>query len=178
MSVINKILGNLKKKDGANALSPKVAVRMDDAMKKRVMGAVLGMVALVAASAGGWMWWSARQKAAVPQKVAQAPAKPIAAPQPHVAAEPVAASGVEMAHEAAHSRFLLERALAMPVRTIAYPFGDTDGVVQRVVDACGYRFGIATREETARPTDDLLALPRIPVGGLDDFRTLLESVQG
>ena len=84
----------------------------------------------------------------------------------------------DVAYEAAHSRMLLERGLDMPVRSIAYPFGDTDPVLQQIVGTCGYRFGVSCRCAIAQPTDDLLELPRIGVGGLDDFHTVIERLGG
>ncbi len=70
--------------------------------------------------------------------------------------------------ELARSRAILESRLGRPVTAFAYPYGATDPVVQHLTGACGYRFGLTCRSESARFQDPLVALPRIEIpGGLD-----------
>lgn len=115
MSLINNVLSGLKKR-GAKALpaekaAPDEAVIKANPPKNRIKEALIGsaaLVALVSVSAAGW-WWYTKHKATVPVKVAQAPAKPISAPQavppvaPVVAAQ-AEASGVVMSEPVAASQ--------------------------------------------------------------------------
>lgn len=77
-------------------------------------------------------------------------------------------SPVGVVRELAKSRAILESRLGRPVTAFAYPYGDQDPVVQHLTGACGYRFGLTCRSESARFQDPLVALPRIEIpGGLD-----------
>ena len=69
--------------------------------------------------------------------------------------------------EGVRSRAILERELQTPIRAFAYPYGDVDQVVQHLIGACGYVFGLSCRSGLSSFQDPLLALPRIEVSGLD-----------
>lgn len=75
--------------------------------------------------------------------------------------------------EAARSRAALERALGLPCRSIAAPFGEGDERFVRIARRCGYEAGFTTEPgHAALGRDDALRLPRIEVPGgwsLDDF---------
>jgi peptidoglycan/xylan/chitin deacetylase (PgdA/CDA1 family) len=90
-----------------------------------------------------------------------------------------ALSNADVAREAASSRAVLERELGTTIEAFAYPYGDTDPVVQHLVGACGYVYGLTCRAGPSRYEDSLLALPRIEVEGTDDFadfvRRLVEA---
>ena len=76
----------------------------------------------------------------------------------------------EIAREGIESRLTLERSLGVPVHAFAYPYGDTDQVVQHLIGACGYIFGLSCRSGLSDFGDSLLALPRIEVCGSDRFQ--------
>jgi peptidoglycan/xylan/chitin deacetylase (PgdA/CDA1 family) len=69
----------------------------------------------------------------------------------------------EVVHEGLRSRRVLEERLGGPIRSIAYPSGDQDPVVEHLMGGCGYRFGLTCRPEVGRYTDALLDLPRLNV---------------
>jgi len=78
-----------------------------------------------------------------------------------------ALSLVEVVRQAARSRAILERGLGVPIKAFAYPYGDVDRVIEHLVGACGYVFGLSCRPERSGYHDSLLALPRIEVSGSD-----------
>jgi peptidoglycan/xylan/chitin deacetylase (PgdA/CDA1 family)/SAM-dependent methyltransferase len=82
----------------------------------------------------------------------------------------------QIVREGARSRAILERGLGEPVRAFAYPYGDVDPVVQHLVGACGYTFGLSCHPRLSRLYDDLLALPRIEVTGLDSLADLVTKL--
>ena len=65
------------------------------------------------------------------------------------------------------------RARSPPVAAIAYPYGDVDGVVARVMERCGYRVGLTCRPGRSSLLDSPLLLPRIEVEGGDDLATFI-----
>ena len=88
-----------------------------------------------------------------------------------------AVSSEEVVRELVESRITLEDRLGRPVRTIAYPFGLNDGVVQRLAGAVGYEVGYTTQPWWAHPTRNLLDLPRLEVRGgevLADFARMVD----
>jgi peptidoglycan/xylan/chitin deacetylase (PgdA/CDA1 family) len=85
-------------------------------------------------------------------------------------------SPAEVVREGARSRTMLERRLGVPINAFAYPFGDTDRVVQHLIGACGYIFGLSCRPGLSRVEDSLLALPRIEVTGSDRFREFIAKL--
>jgi peptidoglycan/xylan/chitin deacetylase (PgdA/CDA1 family) len=87
-------------------------------------------------------------------------------------------SFTEVVREGARSRAILQRGLGVPIKAFAYPFGDEDRVVQHLIGACGYIFGLTCRPGLSGLWDPLLALPRIEITGSDsarDFVTKLNS---
>jgi peptidoglycan/xylan/chitin deacetylase (PgdA/CDA1 family) len=87
-----------------------------------------------------------------------------------------ALSPVDVAREGARSRAILERRLGVPINAFAYPYGDTDRVVQHLIGACGYTFGLSCRPGLSRFADSLLALPRIEVTGSDRFQDFIAKL--
>jgi glycosyltransferase involved in cell wall biosynthesis/peptidoglycan/xylan/chitin deacetylase (PgdA/CDA1 family) len=81
-------------------------------------------------------------------------------------------SPTEIALEAARSRKIIQEALKVPIKIIAYPYGDTDSVVEHLSGACGYTVGLSCKPGLSNLTDNPLSLPRIEVKGsysLQDF---------
>ena len=74
-------------------------------------------------------------------------------------------SNEEVVEEAAKSRELLERRLERPVLTMAYPHGAEDRVVRHLIGACGYLYGLSTREGRCGFDDPWLAMPRVEIAG-------------
>jgi peptidoglycan/xylan/chitin deacetylase (PgdA/CDA1 family) len=81
-----------------------------------------------------------------------------------------ALSPTQVVNEGARSRAILERRLGVPIRAISYPYGDVDPVVQHLIGACGYFFGLSTRCAPSTFNDELLALPRIEITGADNLQ--------
>jgi len=77
---------------------------------------------------------------------------------------------VEVVREGARSRAILERGLGVPVKAFAYPYGDVDRVIEHLIGACGYVFGLSTRQDRSTFYDSLLALPRIEMTGSDGLQ--------
>jgi peptidoglycan/xylan/chitin deacetylase (PgdA/CDA1 family) len=74
--------------------------------------------------------------------------------------------------ELVRGRAMLEDGLGRAVRHLAYPFGSWSPTARASAEEAGYLTACTTREGRAGPTDDLLALPRVPVvggAGLPDF---------
>ncbi|HYD85274.1 MAG TPA: polysaccharide deacetylase family protein, partial [Opitutus sp.] len=85
-------------------------------------------------------------------------------------------SPTEVAREALLSRTLIDEHLGTGVTSFAYPYGEYDRVVERVIGGCGYTFALTCEERPAELQDRLLALPRIEVRGdctRGDFADLL-----
>jgi peptidoglycan/xylan/chitin deacetylase (PgdA/CDA1 family) len=81
-------------------------------------------------------------------------------------------SSRDIVREAARSRFALERALDLPSRSIAAPFGEGDERFVRIARRCGYEAAFTTDPGHATLGQDALRLPRIEVIGgwsLDQF---------
>lgn len=81
-------------------------------------------------------------------------------------------SSREIVLEAARSRAALERALDLPCRSIAAPFGEGDDRFVRIARQCGYQTAFTTDPGHAALGQDALRLPRIEVIGgwsLDAF---------
>jgi peptidoglycan/xylan/chitin deacetylase (PgdA/CDA1 family) len=85
-------------------------------------------------------------------------------------------SPTDVVCEGARSRTMLERQLGVPITAFAYPYGDTDQVVQHLIGACGYIFGLSCRPGLSRFGDSLLALPRIEVTGADRFQDFIAKL--
>jgi peptidoglycan/xylan/chitin deacetylase (PgdA/CDA1 family)/SAM-dependent methyltransferase len=76
-------------------------------------------------------------------------------------------SAEDVAREAARSRTALLRELGVEPIAIAYPYGDVDAGVRRIVGGVGYGYGVTVEGRRARLVDDPLELPRIEV--MDTF---------
>ena len=85
-------------------------------------------------------------------------------------------SPADIVREGLGSRLTLEHRLGLPTHAFAYPYGDTDQVVQQLIGACGYLFGLSCRAGFSSFDDSLLALPRIEVGGLDRFQDFVAKL--
>jgi peptidoglycan/xylan/chitin deacetylase (PgdA/CDA1 family)/SAM-dependent methyltransferase len=85
-------------------------------------------------------------------------------------------SSAEIVREAIRSRAVLERGLGIPVRAFAYPYGAEDRVVQHLIGACGYVFGLSCRPGPAGFQSSLLALPRIEITGFDTLREFVTKL--
>jgi glycosyltransferase involved in cell wall biosynthesis/peptidoglycan/xylan/chitin deacetylase (PgdA/CDA1 family) len=82
----------------------------------------------------------------------------------------------EIVREGARSRAILERGLGLPVMSFAYPHGAEDRVVQHLIGACGYVFGLSCRSGLSNLHDPLLALPRIEVTGSDSLQEFITKL--
>lgn len=84
----------------------------------------------------------------------------------------------EVARQLARSRRILRERVGDRVDTVAYPYGDSDAVVERFAGGCGYEFGLRAGGGRATRRSPVLALPRIEVPGgmpLESFKSLLAS---
>ena len=72
-------------------------------------------------------------------------------------------SPTEIVREAAKSRAILERGLGKPVKCFAYPYGNVDKIVEKLVGAIGYTYGVSSESEFSSFEDSLLSLPRMQV---------------
>jgi len=87
-------------------------------------------------------------------------------------------SSREIVLEAARSRAALERALGVPCRSIAEPFGERDERFLRIVRQCGYRTSFSTDPGHAVLGMDPLRLPRVEVIGGCSLDTFVDAVRG
>ena len=77
----------------------------------------------------------------------------------------------EIARQGAESRDIIARHIGKPVTSIAYPYGDEDDCVARIMADCGYTVGVTTSAESSRISDPPLQMSRIEVCGGDDLQT-------
>ena len=84
----------------------------------------------------------------------------------------------EVMREAARSRAVLQRALGTSVTAFTYPHGAEDAVVQHLVVACGYVYGLTSRPGRSGLWDPLLALPRIEVLASDSLADFIAKLGG
>ena len=80
-------------------------------------------------------------------------------------------SPTEIVREGAKSRAILERGLGKPVRCFAYPYGNVDKMVEHLVGAIGYTYGVSYESKFSNFNNSLLSLPRIQVT-TENFRQL------
>jgi peptidoglycan/xylan/chitin deacetylase (PgdA/CDA1 family) len=85
-------------------------------------------------------------------------------------------SHAEVVREGARSRAILGRELGVPIKAFAYPYGDVDQVVQHLIGACGYIYGLSCRRDLSSFQDSLLALPRIEVTGSDGLQKFIKQL--
>ena len=86
-------------------------------------------------------------------------------------------SPTEVAQEGIRSRSTLQQKLGRPVQAIAYPYGDQDAIVQHVIGACGYLYGLTCRSGRSRPSDGLLNLPRIEICNADSLKDFVAKLE-
>ncbi|WP_373535681.1 sulfotransferase [Microcoleus sp.] len=72
-------------------------------------------------------------------------------------------SPTEIVREGAKSRAILERGLGKSVKCFAYPYGDVDKIVEHLIGASGYTFGVSYRSKFSSLDDSLMSLPRIQI---------------
>jgi len=72
-------------------------------------------------------------------------------------------SPTEIVREGSKSRAILERGLGKSVRCFAYPYGDVDEIVEHLIGASGYTFGVSYRSNFSNLDDSLMSLPRIQI---------------
>ena len=72
-------------------------------------------------------------------------------------------SPTEIVREASKSRAILERGLGKSVKCFAYPYGNVDKMVEQLVGAIGYTYGVSYESKFSNFEDSLLSLPRIQI---------------
>jgi len=71
----------------------------------------------------------------------------------------------ELAEDTRRTREILEEGLGVQVPTLAYPYGDQNESVRRIVGEAGTTAAVTTEEGISKLGDDLLRLPRIEIAG-------------
>jgi peptidoglycan/xylan/chitin deacetylase (PgdA/CDA1 family) len=87
-------------------------------------------------------------------------------------------SAAEVVAEATRARARIEAEIGRPVTLLAYPHGDSDGLVRRACAAAGFELAVTSRPGLARLGDDPMGLPRQEVRGdatLESFAAKLGS---
>jgi peptidoglycan/xylan/chitin deacetylase (PgdA/CDA1 family)/GT2 family glycosyltransferase/ubiquinone/menaquinone biosynthesis C-methylase UbiE len=74
-------------------------------------------------------------------------------------------SFAEVVREAARSRAILQQGLRQAPVAFAYPYGDTDELIEHFISACGYTFALTWNPCLSGFQDSLLRLPRIKITG-------------
>ena len=82
----------------------------------------------------------------------------------------------EVVREASRCRAELVEQLGHLVRPFAYPYGDTDAAVARMVGACGFEYGVTTAGYAASASIPMLSLPRIDVPGTSSFDDFVRTL--
>ena len=85
-------------------------------------------------------------------------------------------SSAEIVREGTRSRLMLGQELGRAIKTFAYPYGDVDEVVQHLIGACGYTFGLSCNHDLCSFYDNLLMLPRIEIMGSDNMQNFIEKM--
>jgi peptidoglycan/xylan/chitin deacetylase (PgdA/CDA1 family)/protein-L-isoaspartate O-methyltransferase len=73
----------------------------------------------------------------------------------------------EIVREASRARADIQRRIKQPIHALAYPYGDSDAVVQHLIAATGFLTGVTCRFGLSGLDDRPLRLPRIEVAGTD-----------
>ncbi len=96
----------------------------------------------------------------------------------HTATHPhlTALSPLQIVTEATRARTILQQGLGKVPVTFAYPYGDTDAVVQHLVGACGYIYGVSCKPGLSSFQDSLLALSRVEVTGNDTLKEFIAKL--
>lgn len=82
----------------------------------------------------------------------------------------------EIVREGARSRATLGHEIGVAVKAFSYPYGATNRIVQHLIGACGYIFGLTCQAETSKLNDSLLALPRIEPGDSDNLQNFIAKL--
>ncbi|MBV8099198.1 MAG: polysaccharide deacetylase family protein [Verrucomicrobia bacterium] len=69
----------------------------------------------------------------------------------------------ELAEDIKRTRAILEEGLGVPIPTLAYPYGDQNELVRRIVGEAGTKAAVTTEPGISKLGDDLLRLPRIEI---------------
>ena len=88
----------------------------------------------------------------------------------------VALTPTEIAREHFRSRCPLEKILGRPVQAISYPYSSNNAVIRHLASACGYLYGVTTRQSSCRFNDPLLGLPRIEINGHDNLEQFIAKL--
>ncbi len=72
-------------------------------------------------------------------------------------------SPTEIVREASESRAILEYGLGKSVRCFAYPYGNVDKIVEHLVGAIGYTYGVSYESKLSNFEDSLTSLSRMQV---------------
>jgi peptidoglycan/xylan/chitin deacetylase (PgdA/CDA1 family) len=83
----------------------------------------------------------------------------------------------EVVREASISRKVIQERLGRPVHSFAYPHGGTDRVIQHLVGACGYTYGVTIASRLCEFSDPLMALPRLEISGADNLQRFIQKLQ-
>jgi peptidoglycan/xylan/chitin deacetylase (PgdA/CDA1 family) len=83
----------------------------------------------------------------------------------------------ELAEDTKKTRAILEEGLGVPVPTLAYPYGDQNESVRRIVGEAGTRAAVTTEQGISKLGDDLLRLPRIEIVGDCTAEQLISLVE-
>ena len=84
----------------------------------------------------------------------------------------------EAARELVQSRLAMERRLRRPVQWLAYPFGDYDARIERLVRRAGYVLAVTTEGGSVQSARRPLALRRLQVldsTGVAGLAAMLEA---
>lgn len=84
----------------------------------------------------------------------------------------------DIAREASRARAEIMERVQQPVTAFAYPYGDSDTVVQHLVGACGFLTGVTCRFGVSALTDRALRLPRIEIAGTDSLADFIRTLGG
>lgn len=82
----------------------------------------------------------------------------------------------DIVFEASKSRNILERELGLPIKALAYPYGDVNPIVEHLIGACGYTFGLSCRSGRSSFQDSLMTLPRIEIKGTDSLNDFVKKL--
>ena len=80
--------------------------------------------------------------------------------------------------EMRQSRLMLEKALGVPVKQIAYPFGLHNRIVHLFAGLAGYAYAFTCQAGAVDPKHSMLAMPRLEIEGthsLADFKGMVEA---
>jgi hypothetical protein len=84
----------------------------------------------------------------------------------------------EIVREASRARGEIQRRITQPLSAFAYPYGDSDTVVQHLVAASGFLTGVTCRFGLSALDDRPLRLPRIEISGTDSQTDFIRKLGG